>query len=85
MTLREDLQIVEKKMTWAEWGVIISLIGTTVTGGFTAGVLYGQVAQNSEDIDVLQKKTDQMTSDVAEIKANVRFLADLAREERSRR
>lgn len=68
------------KLTLSEWlaaaAFVISLLGTA----FSVGVIYGQVQQNTRDI----RRLDGVPEDVAEIKANVSFLTELAREQRGR-
>jgi len=70
------------KLTLTEIGVIISLLTSASLAVFTLGVLYGQVQTNTSRVTKVEDKVDRMTSDLAEIKANVEFLAELAREQR---
>ena len=70
-----------QKITLTELGVIASLFISTASGVFMLGVVYADVNRNTDDIAELQP----LTRDVAEIKANVEFLSDLAREDRHRK
>ena len=77
----EVLKQMNQKLTFTEIGVIASLLISTASGVFMLGVVYADVNRNADDIRELKP----LTRDVAEIKANVEFLSDLAREERHRK
>ena len=66
------------KLTFTEWLAILSFVMSAGAVIFTGGVMYGQVQRNQEDIRELQP----LKEDMAEVKANVGFLVELAREER---
>lgn len=80
MATTPTLKEMRVKLTPSEWlaaaAFVISLLGTA----FSVGVIYGQVQQNTRDI----RRLDGVPEDVAEIKANVSFLTELAREQRGR-
>lgn len=76
----------------AEWASAIAFFFSAATAIFTGGVVYGQVQANTARIQVLEThdgSTAAQMSDLkvslAEIKTNVQFLADRAREDRATR
>lgn len=80
MATTPTLKEMRVKLTLAEWISIAALCISILSGVFTLGVVYGQVQRNTNDIDDLKA----LPADVAEIKANVSFLTELAREQRGR-
>ena len=80
MATTPTLKEMRVKLTLAEWISIAALSISILSGAFTLGVVYGQVQRNTSDIDELK----HLPADVAEIKANVAFLTELAREQRRR-
>lgn len=76
----------------AEWASAVAFLFSCATAIFTGGVLYGQVQAQAARITVLEvhdnTTTAQMSDlkvNLAEIKTNVQFLADRAREDRAMR
>lgn len=64
----------ERKLTLTEIGVIFSLILSGGTILFTAGVLYGQVQNNTTRIDKIEPKVDDISKRIERIDANVEWL-----------
>jgi hypothetical protein len=73
-----------KNITLVEVGVIVSLIASIGTGVFTMGVLYGEVRENTRFRSASAQTQVEMREDIADIKANVNFLTEQAREQRQR-
>lgn len=76
----------------AEWTAVAAFLFSLGTAIFTGGVLYGQVQAQGSRISTLEvhdsSTTAQMSDlkvSLAEIRANVQFLADRAREDRAAR
>lgn len=84
-TQTEGMSIEVKKITLVEIGVIASLIASIGTGIFTIGVLYGEVRENTRFRTISTRDQVEMREDIAEIKANVGFLAEQAREQRMKK
>jgi hypothetical protein len=73
---------VRSKLTLTEIGVIVSLLSSAALAVFTLGVVYAQVQSTTQRVAKVEDKSDRMATDLAEIKANVEFLAELAHEQR---
>lgn len=80
-----DVARVARSLTLTEIGVIFSLAVSALTGAFTFGVLYGQVNSNTDRINKVELVTAETTRKLERIDANVSFLAELAREQRTAR
>jgi len=76
----EKLDEVKRSLNLTEIGVIVSLLGTLVTGVFSMGVLYGQVQTNSKKIERLEPKVEAIMIRMERIDANVEFLVQRQRE-----
>ena len=76
----EKLAEVKRSLNLTEIGVIVSLLGTLVTGVFSMGVLYGQVQSNSKKIERLEPKVEAIMIRMERIDANVEFLVERQRE-----
>lgn len=80
-----EVTVDKAKLTLTEIGVIVSMLTSIGVGIFTLGVVYAQVQQNTREIGAIKPKVEGIEKKVERIDANVEFLTDLAREERSRR
>ena len=76
---------VRRSLTIAELGVIISLICSIGSLLFTAGIIYGDVQRQTDRLDVIEPKVETLGARIERIDANVTFLAEQAREARSRK
>jgi hypothetical protein len=79
-----DIRDIRGKLTLAEVGVIASLMISVVTGGFTFGVLYGQVTENTKFRESSQLELKRQGEDIAAIKTSVQYLVDRDKEHRLR-
>jgi hypothetical protein len=75
---------VRRSLTIAELGVIVSLICSLGSLLFTAGIIYGDVQRQTDRLNVIEPKVDTLGARIERIDANVSFLAEQAREQRSR-
>lgn len=80
----EGITVDVSKITLVEVGVIVSLLASIGTGVFTMGVLYGEVRENTRYRQSSTATQIEMREDIADIKANVNFLTEQAREQRQR-
>lgn len=81
---QENLEInVRRQLTITDMGVIISILGTTVTGAYVAGKLSNDVQRSAERIQVMEPRLDAVTTRIERIDANVAFLTEEARERRN--
>lgn len=78
-------EAVRRSLTIAELGVIISLICSIGSLLFTAGIIYGDVQRQTERINLIEPKVETLGARIERIDANVTFLAEQAREARSRK
>ena len=76
----ETIKDVKRSLNLTEIGVIVSLLGTLVTGVFSMGVLYGQVQSNSNKIEQLEPKVEAIMIRMERIDANVEFLVERQRQ-----
>lgn len=75
----------KRGLTFAEWGVVCSLI---MSGGalvFTAGVLWGDVQRNSERLSILEPKVENLAARIERIDANVQWLVERAQAQDDKR
>lgn len=82
--MNDTIKAVRKSLTLTEIGLIVSLLTSSGVGVFTLGVIYGQVQNNSTRLDKVEPKVDKVSGDIGSIQSNVKFLTDLAKEERDR-
>jgi hypothetical protein len=68
--------------TWLAFVALAVSLGTTI---FTAGIIYGDVKENTRVNQMQDSKLDGLIPRVERIDANVEFLAEQAREDRARR
>jgi hypothetical protein len=92
MVAADENGVGAKQVKRAEWASAVAFLFSAATAVFTGGVLYGQVQAQGSRITVLESHdsltTAQMSDlkvSLAEIKTNVQFLADRAREDRAAR
>lgn len=83
MNNQEAITEVKAKLNLTEVGVIISLICSFTVAVFTAGIMYAQVQNNTDRIEDMEPKVDKIELRLERIDANLQFLSDLAREERT--
>lgn len=72
-------------MNKAEWMGVIALFLNLATIAFSAGVLYSTQQDHNRRIALQEAKTEELGPRVERIDANVAFLTELAREDRSMR
>lgn len=84
MDTEEGISLAMNKITLVEAGVIVSLVASIGTVVFTTGVLYGEVRENTRFRSASTQTQVEMREDIADIKANVNFLTEQAREQRQR-
>lgn len=82
--MNDTIKAVRKSLTLTEIGVIVSLLTSSGVGIFTLGVVYGQVQNNSDRLNVIEPKVDGVVARIERIDANVVFLTELAKEDRDR-
>jgi len=80
-----DAKQMKRALTLTEIGVIFSLLSSAAVGVFSLGVVYAEVRTATARLDKIEPKVDETEDSIQRIDANVQFLIDLAREERSRR
>lgn len=88
MTTHEDLQQDEPSaprspMTKLEWGVVFSVLASAGSIVFSAGVVWGDLRDHERRLEIQEVKMDGIIPKVERIDANVTFLAEQARVERS--
>lgn len=72
-------------MTRAEWISIAAFAVSILGGAFSLGIVYADVQDHDRRINAVEVSTDVLVTKVERIDANVQFLAELAREERTRK
>lgn len=72
------MQELRKSLTLTEIGVIVSLAISVGGVIFTGGVVYGQVRANTQRIDKIEPKVDDISKRIERIDANVEFLREHA-------
>lgn len=82
MNNQEAITEVRAKLNLTEIGVIISLVCSFTVAVFTAGIMYAQVQNNTDRIQEMEPKVDQVQIRLERIDANLEFLTDLAKRER---
>lgn len=92
MSEEHETGVEAKSVTRAEWASAAAFLLSAASAVWTGGVLYGQIQSNTfritglEARDALQvAQTTDLKVSLAEIKANVQFLTDRAREDRAAR
>ena len=70
-------------MTKLEWGVVFSVLASSGSIVFSAGVVWGDLRDHERRLEIQEVKMDSIIPKVERIDANVTFLAEQAREERS--
>ena len=70
-------------MTKSEWGVVFSVLASAGSIVFSAGVVYGDLRDHERRLEIQEVKMDGIIPKVERIDANVTFLAEQARDERS--
>ena len=69
--MNDTIKAVRKSLTLTEIGVIVSLLTSSGVGIFTLGVVYGQVQNNSDRLNVIEPKVDGVVARIERIDANV--------------
>ena len=85
LEMQKAESLIQLKLTIAEVGVIISLLFSVGSLTFTAGFLYSDVQRQGQRINQLEPRVANIETRIERIDTNVTLLADLAREERTRR
>lgn len=75
----------KQSLTITDIGVIVSLVFSTGTALFTAGIVYGDVQRNKERISSMEPKVEAISMRMERIDANVGFLAEREKERVIRR
>ena len=70
-------------MTKLEWGVVFSVLASAGSIVFSAGVVWGDLRDHERRLEIQEVKMDGIIPKVERIDANVTFLAEHARDERS--
>ncbi len=70
-------------MTKLEWGVVFSVLASAGSIVFSAGVVWGDLRDHERRLEIQEVKMDGIIPKVERIDANVTFLAEQARVERS--
>lgn len=68
-----------------EWGVILSILTSAVSLGYTAGIVWNDVRAQERRITAIELETKAASPKIAAIEANVQFLVNRARDEDNRR
>jgi hypothetical protein len=66
-----------------EWGVVFSVLASAGSIVFSAGVVWDDLRDHERRLEIQEVKMDGIIPKVERIDANVTFLAEQAREERS--
>ena len=67
-------------MTLADVGVVVALVASIINAGFVFGVLYSQVAENTQFRKDMQPTLIEQTKDIASIKTSLEYLVDRDKE-----
>lgn len=71
---------VQRSLTIAELGVVVSLLCSVGTIVFMVGVVYGDLKRTTERVQLLEPKVEAVANRMERVDANVQFLVDADRE-----
>ncbi len=71
-------------MTLSDVGVIAALLTSVITASFVFGVMYGQVAENTEFRKSVQPTLNKQAEDLASIKTSLEYLVERDKEARQK-
>lgn len=70
----------QRSLTIAELGVVVSLLCSVGTIVFMVGVVYGDLKRTTERVQLLEPKVEAVANRMERVDANVQFLVDADRE-----
>tara|TARA_R110000772_G_scaffold89304_2_gene185108 strand:+ start:7841 stop:8083 length:243 start_codon:yes stop_codon:yes gene_type:complete len=77
--MAQELDVTRIALTVTEWVAIIALVLSVGSVVFTGGFMWGQVANNTTRIELVEPKVDEIALRLERIDANVGWLVERER------